>query len=315
MNDNINEKSIESGIVLRGSWELHAGRFTYKPCHHSSHGLLLFSERMVNGRLSAHVKVNSFLSPSSSENSCLRFVFGYNNSNDTYYTAGIGGYNRAYVLSLYINDRWILLNGLFDYTTLTHFQGKDLFLELKIQGLEVQIFINHVSIFTGQLPFPLQSSGLGLFAWGSSEIEITDIKLTHDPLTAFMILPFTPHYDRFFENVIKPITKLKDVVIKRCCDIMAPTSIYQDIITELKRSDIIIADITERNPNVFYEVGYAHALQKEIILLSERTQLAPIPFDIQSNRVVVYDNLQQETPFIENFLGHIDYFRKKYGLL
>jgi nucleoside 2-deoxyribosyltransferase len=55
---------------------------------------------------------------------------------------------------------------------------------------------------------------------------------------------------------------------------------------------VIIADISPINPNVFFEVGYAFALEKPIILLAERNDSdgTTLPFDVSPFRVLFYDN-------------------------
>jgi hypothetical protein len=50
----------------------------------------------------------------------------------------------------------------------------------------------------------------------------------------------------------------------------------------------VIAEITPPNPNVFYELGYAHALDKPTILLAERS--SKLPFDVSGYRCIMYDN-------------------------
>jgi len=69
-----------------------------------------------------------------------------------------------------------------------------------------------------------------------------------------------------------------------------PGVILQDIIRGIVESDVIVADITPtENPNVFYELGYAHALQKPTILLANR-QIEKLPFDVSGYRVIFYDD-------------------------
>lgn len=64
--------------------------------------------------------------------------------------------------------------------------------------------------------------------------------------------------------------------------------IIEKIYTEIISADLIIADITGQNPNVFYEVGYAHALSKRVVLFT-RT-MDDIPFDLRGHRHIVYAN-------------------------
>lgn len=63
-----------------------------------------------------------------------------------------------------------------------------------------------------------------------------------------------------------------------------------DILTHtlklIARSRLVIANIDGRNPNVFYELGIAHALNKDVILVS--SSLEELPVDIKSQRIVVY---------------------------
>jgi nucleoside 2-deoxyribosyltransferase len=56
----------------------------------------------------------------------------------------------------------------------------------------------------------------------------------------------------------------------------------------MRKSEVIIAEITPVNQNVFYELGYAHALGKPTILLAERGK--QLPFDVSGYRVLIYDN-------------------------
>ena len=63
----------------------------------------------------------------------------------------------------------------------------------------------------------------------------------------------------------------------------------QDIIQGLTESHVVIAEITPPNPNVFYELGYSHALHKPTILLADR-EATTLPFDLSGYRVIFYDN-------------------------
>ena len=62
------------------------------------------------------------------------------------------------------------------------------------------------------------------------------------------------------------------------------TSVYQNI----TRADLVVADITGGNPDVMYEVGFAHALRKPVILLADRTT-TNIPLDLAGHLVIISD--------------------------
>jgi nucleoside 2-deoxyribosyltransferase len=59
-----------------------------------------------------------------------------------------------------------------------------------------------------------------------------------------------------------------------------------EVWTAINQADIIIADCTNRNPNVFYEVGIAHAMGKQTILMVQT--IDDIPFDLRGLRVIEY---------------------------
>jgi hypothetical protein len=92
--------------------------------------------------------------------------------------------------------------------------------------------------------------------------------------------------------------------------VFRPGVILQDITRSIVESDVIVADITPTNPNVFYELGYAHALQKPTILLANR-QLEKLPFDIGGYRVIFYDDTIGGKREIENTLEkHLESIRR-----
>jgi len=54
-------------------------------------------------------------------------------------------------------------------------------------------------------------------------------------------------------------------------------------------ADIVIADVTDTNPNVMYELGHAHCLRKPTIILAESSSKDLIPYDLCGYGVVIYD--------------------------
>jgi nucleoside 2-deoxyribosyltransferase len=64
--------------------------------------------------------------------------------------------------------------------------------------------------------------------------------------------------------------------------------ILHDIAQGIVDAKVVVAEITPANQNVFYEIGYAHALGKPTILLAERGK--QLPFDISGYRVLFYEN-------------------------
>ena len=60
----------------------------------------------------------------------------------------------------------------------------------------------------------------------------------------------------------------------------------------INKAKVLVAELTTKNPNVFYELGLAHALRKPVILISSNQD--DVPFDLRHIRVILYD---QADPF------------------
>jgi nucleoside 2-deoxyribosyltransferase len=67
-----------------------------------------------------------------------------------------------------------------------------------------------------------------------------------------------------------------------------PGLIVADVARQIVESKVVIAEITPANPNVYYEVGFAHALNKPTILIAEKP--TKLPFDVAPHRVLFYEN-------------------------
>ncbi|MFX1295274.1 MAG: hypothetical protein ACFFD2_10535 [Promethearchaeota archaeon] len=93
------------------------------------------------------------------------------------------------------------------------------------------------------------------------------------------LIPFTEKLTQIYkENIRKPLEK-KGYDVKRAEDLFKPISTLKDILNFISTADIILADFTGRNPNVFYEVGRAHQQNKTVIQLVQN--INDIPFDLR----------------------------------
>ncbi len=108
----------------------------------------------------------------------------------------------------------------------------------------------------------------------------------HKPL-AFVIMPFDEEFKDVYEQFLKPVLKDAGFCVKRADDILSQQNILTDVLQGIHDGDLIIADLTGENPNVFYELALAHALEKPVIMLTQSVE--GIPFDLQSYRLLEYD--------------------------
>jgi hypothetical protein len=104
----------------------------------------------------------------------------------------------------------------------------------------------------------------------------------------FVLMPFTeqlrPVYDDHIKNCA---SKLNLTVTRGDDDFFTAHSIMGDIWNAISAARAIVADCTERNPNVFYEIGLAHAVGKPVILITQNSE--DVPFDIRHLRYIQYD--------------------------
>lgn len=103
---------------------------------------------------------------------------------------------------------------------------------------------------------------------------------------AFVLMPFAEEFMDVYRYLIADGLKIAGYNVKRADDIKSQNNIIGDIVEGIVSSDLIVADLTGANPNVYYELGIAHALNKKVILLTQ--EIDELPFDLRSYRVVSY---------------------------
>lgn len=108
-----------------------------------------------------------------------------------------------------------------------------------------------------------------------------------EPTLASAMMPFDAGFLAVFD-AIKAATENVGLRCRRADDIWENAAIIEDIVSLIDKSRVIICDCTGRNPNVFYEIGIAHTLGREVILITQID--ADIPFDLRHLRYVKYLN-------------------------
>jgi hypothetical protein len=107
-----------------------------------------------------------------------------------------------------------------------------------------------------------------------------------DKRNAFVLMPFKEDLADVYEYLIVEGLTDAGYSVKRADDILSQSNILEDILAGITSSDLIVADLTGSNPNVYYELGIAHALNKKVILLTQSVD--ELPFDLRSYRVITY---------------------------
>lgn len=109
---------------------------------------------------------------------------------------------------------------------------------------------------------------------------------TPDSNLCFVLMPFLKSMEPIYMDHIKSIVEMEGISCQRADDIVGTNIITYDIWEKINRARFIVADLTGKNPNVFYEVGLAHAIGKEVILVTQ--SMDDVPFDLKALRCIVY---------------------------
>ena len=108
-----------------------------------------------------------------------------------------------------------------------------------------------------------------------------------EPSLISAMMPFHPSFNAVY-SALKTSAEGAGLRCRRADDIWENPAVIQDVVSLIDRSAIVICDCTDRNPNVFYEIGIAHSLGREVILITQAE--ADIPFDLRHLRFVHYLN-------------------------
>lgn len=134
--------------------------------------------------------------------------------------------------------------------------------------------------------------------------------LVNDKLV-FVLSPFGEPFDTIYKDHIKPtVEKIDNINCIRADDIYDNRPIIEDIWKSINEASIVIAELTGRNPNVFYETGVAHTVGKEVILITQT--MDDVPFDLKHLRCIVYEYTPKGIKLLEtNLTNTINNIRQR----
>lgn len=102
-------------------------------------------------------------------------------------------------------------------------------------------------------------------------------------------MPFDSKYDDVYKIGIKETAENNGVIAERLDEQLFESNMVNQIYSQIDKSDFIIADMSGKNSNVFYEVGYADAKGKLVLLLTNKVE--DIPFDFKQRPHIVYNSI------------------------
>lgn len=168
--------------------------------------------------------------------------------------------------------------------------SKDRWVELNHLLLSAQGIIGHARNLSQEESF-FESMGIDLSTLGQ------------DTELVFVLMPFHKDYESIYEALSVTIGTM-GLRCERGDEDYIRGDILPHILRKLVSAGTILALIDGRNPNVFYELGLAHALNKDVILISHDESLSAgeVPIDLKSNRILFYKDVQDLTDKLPNEL-------------
>jgi hypothetical protein len=279
---------VDRWAAIAGRWSFEGGGATYLGASEESpkaplYGLALNSVRLRDGYVAANVLLERTVKSTGG------IVLGFQSLQRPYVVVAVGAFDSAYCILEYRPDSgWepVARAGLVDNLK----QDTWYHLEVELRGQRIRMSVDGIEVLETIVPRPLVGTSTGLFAWDNSPVQFQEVKIRRDRPRAFVIMPFAEPFDTLYREVIKPEAEELDFKIERVDEIHGPGIILDDIRRQIEMAHVVVAEISTPNPNVFYELGYAHALRKPAVLLVRREEGRAMPFDIRGYRAIFYDD-------------------------
>ena len=231
---------------------------------------------------------------------CADIVAFYDPRTNATLNAGIPPELSFLCVRAYEPPKWNYLAQTGDHSTALVAE-KEYYLEVSLHGSEISLRGNGVEALRTVLPQQYPPSQIGLFFISEHDITFSHFSATPRRSRAFVISQFSSPYNEVYMEVIKNVCQTLEVDVVRADEAQGPGLIIADVVRAINDASFVIADISPVNANVFYELGYAHGIQKPAILIAERT--TKLPFDVSPFRTLFYDNTIAGKPRLEKGLA------------
>ena len=210
-----------------------------------------------------------------------------------YYDPPTGGFVEVQIggptlcsVSTFVSGKWTIHDGRGSAGQIT--PDVDYSLSAQVTGSRVLVTLDGIATIETNLGFPLPMGHTGIWAVGPNDISISAFDVRREQPKLFVIMQYSQPFNDLYSEVIQPIASAEGFSVVRADEQVGPGLIISDIERQLVNSSVVIADITPANPNVYWEVGYAHALRKPMILVAERDTM--LPFDVSAFRTLYCEN-------------------------
>jgi hypothetical protein len=264
----------------------------------NSVGIALVNDRFRGGRISATIEFTDL------EKSACELILYKDPASNLHVTAGLGGsLVGMFTIRHYDGTKWTYHRDVGDRNNLR--PGVPYHVAVTVIGSRVQLLVDDVNVTTVDIPLSLTDSQVGIWCTGKTDIYIRDFQVDSRRPKAFVVMQFTSPYNEIYADVIQTVCRDVGLDVVRADEEFGPGIIVADVARQIAEARVVIAEITPSNPNVYYELGYAQALNKPAILVAEKP--TKLPFDVAPQRVLFYENTINGKARLEDGLRrHLD---------
>jgi len=270
-----------------------------------SFGLILSSLMIADGKISAEIEFKQV-----TPDTICEIAVAYDLNASHIVTAGLGSQPWAMFGIREFGGPQTSGQGWWDYRMAGDRSNmkpnKPYRIEVQLLGALVTLHIDGVAVGTAKVTSPTgRPRQVGILCKADHEVQVRSFKAEGTKPKAFVVMQFGGEFDDVYQDVVKEVCKSYEVNVLRADEVSGPGLIIGDIVRELAASQLVIADITPINANVYFEVGYALALAKPTILLAQKG--TPLPFDVAGFRVLFYeDTIGGKKKLEEGLKRHLD---------
>ena len=264
-------------------WAIDEASGTYSSPSFEAQQRLIFNESFRDGEISAEITIVEAKrrddGRESSKNGSV--IFRYQDP-ENYYYAGIGGFKGRFFIGLIFSGQPQILAASGRDGSITN--GTPYRIRLRCVGNRFTLSDNGVtqlSVFDDTY----RSGPWGLDSW-NSKVKFRNVAVKAVKPTCFVIMPFAPEFDEVYQVIREKVEK-NGYECVRADQRYLSGSIIEDVLDQVERADLIIADFTGKNANVFYEAGYAKALRKPVVQIAQ--SVSDLPFDVRRLRTFSYN--------------------------
>ena len=283
-------EAIPNWVTIAGRWQFPSPNdvvYESPQQQNNPFGICVSNIRFSGGDAKVTVELPKDESGSASAGSAS-ILLGYRSLDQPYITVGLGGHEYAFNITQFnrVQERRVAAAGCHDNLLPGH--PYEIF--IRIRGQRLTLEVDAVQVLDHVLDIPPPQGQLGLFTWGRESVVFRNMCVRIEPGTAFVVMQSSDPYQTLYTDVIRPVIESYGLSVYHAGEVFGPGIILKDITFGMVEAKVVIAEITRPNENVFYELGYAHALKKPTILFAETAKAKDLPFDVSGYRCLFYEN-------------------------